>query len=68
MSRSALARKANRAIFLVDSGTDEQIEAFEDAEGAALSTVLDDLWDLAEETGNVSLSERLERAFNRLTG
>lgn len=57
---------ANRAILLVDRGSDQELEEFEDLQGGALSTVIDELWDLAVEQGDDAMSKRLGDAFSRL--
>ena len=56
-----------KAIRLAYKGTEAQVSAFEDAQGASLSSVLDDLWATASEHGDQKIADRLEKAFNHLT-
>jgi hypothetical protein len=65
---NALKAKADRALYIAARGTIEQIEALENDAGAALSSVMDELWGEAEHAGEYGLARKLERAYNRLTG
>jgi hypothetical protein len=61
-------RHAQRAMTIASRGTSAQVDAFEDEFGGALSSILDELWAMAEDAGRPVLAGRLERAFNRLAG
>lgn len=67
MTHAALKVKANRALRLASTGTTQQIDSFENAEGCSLSSSIDRLWAEADEQGDVALSRRLEAAYNHLT-
>jgi len=63
-----MTRKAiETAIRIASRGTTAQIDAIEAEYGRALSTIIDDGWDWAEQHGDARLAARCERAFNRLT-
>ncbi len=55
------------AIRIANRGTAAQIDAIEAEHGRALSTIIDDAWDWAEQNGHARLAAKCERAFNRLT-
>ena len=57
---------ANRAIHLAGRGTVSQLTAFEDTHGP-LSSVIDDLIEVAMDAGAHAMVRRLEGAYNRLT-
>ena len=58
---------ANRAIRLASQGNISQVDALEEERGESLSSILDYLWDAAEDSGKTRLARRIESAFNRLT-
>ena len=63
-----MTRKAiETAIRIATRGTTTQIDAIEAEYGLALSTIIDEGWDWAEQHGAARLAARCERAFNRLT-
>lgn len=59
---------ANRAIRLVNQGTDRQRDELENECGESHSSILDNLWADAEDCGERALAKRLQAAFARLTG
>jgi len=61
-------RDANRAMTIASRGSSAQRDALEDEFGGALSSILDELWAMAEDAGRPYLAGRLERAYNRLVG
>ena len=64
MTREAI----ETAIRIANRGTTSQIDALEDQYGCALSNIIDEAWDWAEQNGDSRLAKRCERAFNLLTG
>ena len=60
--------QADQAIRLANSGTTAEIDRFESDYGDALSSILDSLWDEAEEQGDSRMARRLQAAYTRLTG
>lgn len=65
-NRSLTLRDAQRAMTIASRGSSAQRDAFEDEFGGALSSILDELWGMAEDAGRPVLAGRLERAYNRL--
>ena len=45
-----------------------QVGRFKDRMGRALSSVLDEAWDWAEEQGNTKLAKATQSAYEELTG
>ena len=68
MTRPLTLADASTAIALASRGSSAQRDAFEAQFGGSLSSILDALWDMAEDAGRPYLAERLERAYNRLVG
>ena len=70
MTRTANDRTehfANQAIRLVGRGSLAERERFEDAHGAPLSIIIDNLAADAADAGQEALAARLDRAYTRLT-
>lgn len=66
MTAAELKKLSERAINCVNLGRSP--ETLEAEQGCSLSSLIDSLWDEAEEQGETALASRLEKAYLRITG